>query len=150
MLDTYRQAKQEDPSFTIDGFDVAPVNSLLSESAQAAMVWVGGGDPASLQAGAYDYVVGNPPFVRNERLPEGDRQALGEVFPDLGSGNTDLASYFLDMAIRVWLKEGGTVGMVAPLGQANATDAAPLRRRMQAHTISEIVSLEWMAKEVFP
>ena len=150
MLDTYREAKAEDPAFTIDGFDVAAINSLLSPSAQADVMGPTVGEAASLHSHAYDYVVGNPPFVRNERLPDPDRSALAQAFPDLRAGNTDLASYFLDMAIRTWLREGGVVGMVAPIGQANAADAAELRRRLQHHTIEEIVSLEWMAKEVFP
>jgi len=149
MLDTYREAKAENPAFTIDGFDVAAMNSLLSPSAQAEVAPTVG-EAASLHSHAYDYVVGNPPFVRNERLPDGDSAALAQAFPDLRSGNTDLASYFLDMAMRTWLKDGGVVGMVAPIGQANAADAAELRRRLQQYTIEEIVSLEWMAKEVFP
>jgi hypothetical protein len=157
MLDVYREAKAESPDFLLTGFDIANVNSLAYETGQrelpveaeeASQIEDSGTEGiASL---SFDYVVGNPPFVRNERLPEEDREALDKIYARLRSGNTDLATYFLHSALRSWLKEGGVLGMVAPIGQANARNAALLRAELAGYTIYEIVSLEWMAKEVFP
>ena len=97
-----------------------------------------------------DYVVGNPPFVRNERLPLEDRDALDQLFADIKSGNTDLSAYFLYYAMKYWLKDGGTLGMVAPIGLADTKMAEHLRASFRDYAIQQIVSLEWMAKDIFP
>ena len=150
MLDTYRQAKKERPDYVISGFDVANVNSLAVATGQAELAVADEARSGTMEKEGFDYVVGNPPFVRNERLPEEDREALKEVFAGLRSGNTDLATYFLYSALNDWLRDGGVLGMVAPIGQANAKNAARLREELARYTIYEIVSLEWIAKELFP
>ncbi len=150
MLDTYRLAKIEESNFVIAGFDVSNVNSLAVETGQVELT-----SPLQLIEGRsvdgrFDYVVGNPPFVRNERLPQEDRNTLQVTFAELRSGNTDIATYFLHCALCWWLKDEGVLGMVAPIGQANAKNAQALRNELSNYTIYEIVSLEWMAKEIFP
>jgi hypothetical protein len=98
----------------------------------------------------FEYIVGNPPFVRNERLPSEDREVLNDHFPTLGVKNTDLSVYFLYAAAKFLAKEGGVIGMVAPLAIANAQMAAYLRNFLKDYELFELVSLEWCAKEVFP
>jgi hypothetical protein len=98
----------------------------------------------------FDYVVGNPPFVRNERLPQQDREVLNEQFGNLSVRNTDLSVYFLYAATKYLTKEDGVVGMVAPIGIANTQMAAYLRNTLKEYQILELVSLEWCAKQVFP
>ncbi len=95
-------------------------------------------------------MIGNPPFVRNERLPIEDREVLNEQFSAIKSGNTDLSAYFLYYAMKYWLKEGGILGMVAPIGIVNTKMAELLRGQLSEYSIFQIVSLEWMAKEIFP
>jgi hypothetical protein len=151
LLETYLQAKRSDPTYEIAPMDVVVQNSLTQATPEASDI----GDMSEATAGAemqaaFDYVVGNPPFVRNERLPEQDRGVLSEIFPTLAVKNTDLAVYFLYAATRYMTKEGGTVGMVAPLAIANAQMAAYLRNFLKDHTIAELVSLEWCAKQAFP
>ncbi|MGH9439088.1 MAG: Eco57I restriction-modification methylase domain-containing protein, partial [Terriglobia bacterium] len=97
-----------------------------------------------------DYIVGNPPFVRNERLPKQDREVLNERFPNLAVRNTDLSVYFLYAAAKYLAKENGIIGMVAPVGIANAQMAAYLRNFLKDFEVFELVSLEWCAKQVFP
>lgn len=154
LLETYLQAKRSNPVYEIAPMDVAVQNSLTqaipepSEIGQASDE--GAADAGAGTLPAFDYVVGNPPFVRNERLPEQDREVLNEIFPTLAVKNTDLAVYFLYAATRYMSKEGGKVGMVAPLAIANAQMAAYLRNFLKDHTVSELVSLEWCAKQAFP
>jgi hypothetical protein len=154
LLETYLQAKRSNPKYEIAPMDVAVQNSLTqaipepSDIGQASEESID--DAASAALRAFDYVVGNPPFVRNERLPEQDRAVLNEIFPALAVKNTDLAVYFLYAATRYMVKEGGRIGMVAPLATANAQMAAYLRNFLKEHTVSELVSLEWCAKQAFP
>lgn len=148
-LDFYLQAKRDNSSYEMPGFAIDNRNSLTYVSTQA-MQHLAAADSNEVMEGTFDYVVGNPPFVRNERLPEDDRQALDALYADLRSGNTDLSSYFLYYAMRYSLRENGILGMVAPISAANTDAAERLRSYLQRFEILQVVSLEWMAKQVFP
>jgi hypothetical protein len=75
---------------------------------------------------------------------------LSDIFASIKSTNTDLSTYFLYSAMRYWLKDDGVLGMVAPIGIANTGMAEQLRIALRKCSIFHIVSLEWMAKEIFP
>ncbi|GEM_PF-890312 len=152
-LDLYLEAKRHSESFHIPGFDIRNRNSL-TYFPQTDDLHTGSEEDEQEAAEQVDYVIGNPPFVRNERLPEDDRRGLDQLFADIKTGNTDLSTYFLYCAMRYWLKDGGALGMVAPIGIANTDMAEQLRSMFRNHpqhrwTLFHIVSLEWMAKEIF-
>jgi hypothetical protein len=152
LLDVYLEAKRSDPSFEIRPFDVKNRNSLTygipapDEEGPAR-------EPEDLaeEIEQVDYVVGNPPFVRNERIPSGDRAVLDKLYASLQAGNTDLASYFLYAGFNYWMKPGGALGMVAPLSIANARMASALRGFLNVFEMTAVVSLEWLRlrKEIF-
>lgn len=154
LLQAYLEAKKSNPNFEIKPMDVVLRNSLTLGIPEAAEI--GAEDEVSdteletEQSANFDYVVGNPPFVRNERLPKQDREVLNQRFPDLAVRNTDLSVYFLYVAMKYMAREGGVVGMVAPIAIANAQMAAYLRNFLKDYEIFELVSLEWCAKQVFP
>lgn len=151
FLREYTEAQKVDRKFEMAGFSIAHVNSL----AVARETDVEGGQPpaerdaASALGEGFDYVVGNPPFVRNERVPEGDREFLENEFAEIREKNTDLSAFFIYSAFKRWLKPGGKFGMVAPIGLLNAAMTARLRKFLSTMRIDEIVSLEWMATEIF-
>ncbi|MDQ3755546.1 MAG: N-6 DNA methylase [Acidobacteriota bacterium] len=145
VLDLYLEAKKIDDDFTLPGFNIHNRNALTFVSQMDVMHAEAGETQENI-----DYVVGNPPFVRNERLPPEDREVLRELFADVQIGNTDLSIYFLYSAMKYWLREGGVLGMVAPIGTANTKMSEPLRAILSQYAIFHIVSLEWMAKEIFP
>lgn len=148
-LDLYLEAKRNKPSFVLPSFNIHNRNSLTFGSQMEELHRIGetSDEPAEEPA---DYVVGNPPFVHNERLPEEDREVLNQLFASIKSGNTDLSAYFLHYAMRYWLKAGGVLGMVAPIGLANTKMAELMRAKLREYALYQIVSLEWMAKEIFP
>lgn len=152
LLDIYLEAKRLDPSFEIEPFSVKNRNSL-TYGVPAPDEEGPGEEPEDLaeEIERVDYVVGNPPFVRNERIPTGDRAVLDKLYAGLQAGNTDLASYFLYAAFNYWMKAGGSLGMVAPLSVANARMASELRRFLNAYELTAVVSLEWLRlrKEIF-
>lgn len=155
LLDIYLKAKESDPSFTIKPMDVELQNSLVlsPEVSRQFGEHPDTGDSSDPEkAETFDYVVGNPPFVRNERLPQQDREVLNDQFPALAVRNTDLSVYFLYTAARYLTKPDGVIGMVAPIGIANSQWAAYLRNTLNGteYEITELVSLEWCAKQVFP
>jgi len=153
LLDEYLKAKEVNPSFVIKPMDVALQNSLILGPSAAPEIGENE-DTANSEdfeiTEPFDYVVGNPPFVRNERLPQQDREVLNEQFPTLAVRNTDLSVYFLYAATKYFTKENGVIGMVAPIGIANSQWATYLRNTLREYEIIELVSLEWCAKQVFP
>ncbi|RMG12555.1 MAG: hypothetical protein D6731_13580 [Planctomycetota bacterium] len=92
--------------------------------------------------GRWDFVVGNPPFVRGERLPAARRRTYRERLGRLGPGNVDLAAYFVARALR-WLRPGGRFGLVVPQGLCEARAAGALRALLAEHCVEALVSLEW-------
>lgn len=111
------------------------------------------GGPA-VRDGEYDFVVGNPPYVRAERLPDLDRAELRRMYPDLSAAeaarNVDLAMYFLRRALE-WLKPGGRLGLILPRAIADAAYASTIRRLLSSgdYTVDELVPLDWTARELF-
>lgn len=76
--------------------------------------------PEIMAQGGFDVVVGNPPWVRAERLPAAERRALAERFtwwksaPVRGFGHLpDLAVAFLQRSLEL-TAPGGAVGMLVP------------------------------------
>ena len=61
----------------------------------------------------YDYVVGNPPYVRQENIPQETKAMLEELYPDIYSGRGDLSIYFLRRSVQL-LSENGNVGLIVP------------------------------------
>jgi hypothetical protein len=147
-LDIYLDAKRHDKDYVLPGFQIHNRNSLTYTASLTQGLYTDSEVETAPDSSA-DYVIGNPPFVRNERLPAEDREALNALFSAIKAGNTDLSVYFLYSALRYWLKEGGVLGMVAPIGIANTKMAEQLRVALREYTIHHVVSLEWMVKEVF-
>ncbi|MEZ6185443.1 MAG: hypothetical protein R3F62_10585 [Planctomycetota bacterium] len=87
-------------------------------------------------------VVGNPPWVRGERLPAAQRDALRARFAELRGGNVDLAAYFLRCALD-WVEPGGRVALVLPQGLFEARAARGLRACLAEHTLEAVLGLEW-------
>ncbi|HXJ92508.1 MAG TPA: N-6 DNA methylase [Terriglobia bacterium] len=152
ILDVYLAAKSTNPEYEIAPFDVGVRNSLtfgVPDSSEADLA-ADSKDLAPEEIERFHYIVGNPPFVRNERLPEPDRAVLRSLFPSLAIRNTDLSVFFLYVAVKYLATEDARIGMVAPVGVANTQMAAYLRNVLKEYEITELVSLEWCAKEVFP
>src|SRR5882724_1292687 len=152
LLDIYLEAKRADASFEVKPMDVAIQNSLTASVPSPREIGGMKEEESETKREQFDYVVGNPPFVRNERLPKEDREVLNDLFPALAVRNTDLSVYFIYAAIEHFTRENGTLGMVAPIGIANTQMAAYLRNflKQKDYELTELVSLEWCAKEAFP
>jgi N-6 DNA Methylase/Type I restriction enzyme R protein N terminus (HSDR_N)/Eco57I restriction-modification methylase len=77
----------------------------------------------------YDYVVGNPPYVRVQNIPE----ILKDYWEGKyvwAKGNYDIFIPFIERVLygdRPWLKDGGRLGYIVPNRFLNANYAASLR-----------------------
>lgn len=163
ILDTYLRAKElaesQGMEFRLERLPVYTLDSLLgtapgpsggtTRSIFTSLVPLGELEDAVAarnRLGEYHYVVMNPPYVRNERLPEGPRANYRALFQDVVSGNADIFTYFVKKDLD-WLREGGKLGIIVSYGLADAAATSKLRQLLAQYTIERIVPLEWC--EVF-
>jgi hypothetical protein len=93
-----------------------------------------------LAQGGFDLVIGNPPWVRGERLPASTRTLLARRYrafrPSTGGGRgfahlPDLSVAFVERALQL-VRPEGVVGFVLPAKLLRAGYAAPLRGLIRA------------------
>jgi Eco57I restriction-modification methylase len=98
-------------------------------------------------AAPVDLVLGNPPWVRGERIPRARRAAYRERYSEVGQGNSDLASYFAAAALRR-LSPGGRLAFVVSQGVLDAGASAGVRALLTPG-LEAVAELEW-APPAFP
>ena len=108
---------------------------------------------APILKGKFDYVVGNPPWVNWENLPEAYREASKPLWSQYGMLETisrggfkrDLAMLFLARCFDLYLMEGGKLGFLMPFTafktQAGAGFRNFLARKAKIHAIHDLVTL---------
>jgi hypothetical protein len=99
-----------------------------------------------LAAGGFDVVIGNPPWVRGERLPPRVREMLQARYaswrPTESRGFAhlpDLAVAFVERALEL-SAPGGVTALLVPAKLASSGYAEPLRRRLASGTRLERVA----------
>ncbi|AQL41468.1 restriction endonuclease [Halorientalis sp. IM1011] len=76
----------------------------------------------------YDYVVGNPPYVRTQNLPDRQKEVLDRLYEST-TGNYDIYCPFYERGLD-WLREGtGKLGFITP-NQFMVTDYGEGLRRV--------------------
>ena len=108
---------------------------------------------APILKGKFDYVVGNPPWVNWENLPEEYREISRPLWDHYGMSKVvstgafkkDLAMLFLVRCFDLYLKPGGKLGFLVPFTlfktQAGAGFRAFLARRAKIHVVHDLVTL---------
>ncbi len=94
-----------------------------------------------LRTGGFDLVIGNPPWVRAERLPPHERRMLQRRFALWRSGGTrgfrhlpDLSVAFAARALEL-VAPGGVVALLLPSKVSSAGYAEALRRHLATETM---------------
>jgi len=109
----------------------------------------------------YSLIVGNPPYIRNERLK--DKGSWRSYYEIVDKRNSDIAFYFVQRALLggkrrkdgtddilpSWLEDGGKLGFVLSIGFANSRAALALRESMLSFKILHVVDLELVAYRLF-
>ncbi len=80
----------------------------------------------------FDYIVGNPPYIRIQHLAEEKRKFLQKHYAFCRSGSTDIYIAFYELALRL-LKEDGTAGYITPNSFFHTETARELRRYFERH-----------------
>lgn len=121
IIDLYREVKEEDEDYTLDRFEIYQTDSLRSET----QINFTGLHSSTLQRKykeekqeahraktreSYGFVVGNPPYVRIQNLPEGPAR---DDYDDYYSAhyNYDLYCLFIERSAE-WLDQDGRLGFI--------------------------------------
>ncbi|HEX8203300.1 MAG TPA: Eco57I restriction-modification methylase domain-containing protein, partial [Isosphaeraceae bacterium] len=104
--------------------------------------------PRVVERGGFDAVVGNPPYVRQERLGP-IKPYLERAFPKSYHGMADLYVYFHELGLRL-LKPGGRLAYVVTNKWMKAGYGEPLRRLFGAEAWVESVVDFGHARHFFP
>jgi len=96
--------------------------------------------------GEYDLVVMNPPYIRSERTGAG---GVGDAYEEVAFKNTDTSIYFIYRALRQWVKPGGRLAFIVPIGMSEAAYAGPLRNILEGYRIKLVADLEGLGKATF-
>jgi type I restriction-modification system DNA methylase subunit len=79
------------------------------------------------EEGKYDFVVGNPPYIRIQHLRSAQRKYIQENYPFCQSGSTDIYIAFYELGNRL-LTPSGKLGFITPNTFFNSQTAKQLRR----------------------
>lgn len=63
---------------------------------------------------SYEYVVGNPPYVRIQNLPEQQKAYLDDLYDESTTGNYDLYCPFYQRGLEWLTEDTGQLGYIAP------------------------------------
>lgn len=96
------------------------------------------GTPRNERAG-FDAIVGNPPYVRQEKL--GADKPFYQDHYEIYRGNADLFVYFFGQGLRL-LRPNGRLAYISSNSWLRANYALPLRRCLRLHTsVEQIIDL---------
>lgn len=109
---------------------------------------------APILKGRFDYVVGNPPWINWENLPETYREVSRPLWErynltrvkgmGLGKVKRDMAMLFLVRSIDLYLKDCGTIGFLVPFTLFKTQAGAGFREKIsswQIRVIHDLVTL---------
>ena len=98
--------------------------------------------------GRFDWVVGNPPYVRIQHLEEERRDKIRRGDWQFFHGSSDLYIVFYELGLRL-LKEGGNLVFIAPSGWMRNGAGRALRRSLMAkHSVVSVH--DFRDYQVFP
>jgi type I restriction-modification system DNA methylase subunit len=94
--------------------------------------------PQIMRAGGFDAIVGNPPYVRTERLDRKQLDYFRRAFS--AEGQTDLYLLFIERALRL-LKKDSYFGYITPKFLLFNLDAEPTRKKIMEGKITKIADV---------
>lgn len=128
------------------------LNSLLRESDLVPLLGKGFLAPGSAERDSqqWKYIVGNPPYIRAERVKYNDE--MRGLWQQVWGQNADTGLVFLYRALTESLESGGWLGMVVSGGYANSEAAAKVWKLLypgRTAALRKIVWLEFTDKPVW-
>lgn len=110
-------------------------NSLVSDSKidEKAFDW-----KTAFKVNQFTVIVGNPPYVRQERLDEKQKEYLQQNYQNIATGTADLYVYFYEKALQL-LQKDGILGYITPNKWFKTKYGQNLRNRLKPLDIQIII-----------
>ncbi|MEB3339001.1 MAG: N-6 DNA methylase [Leptolyngbyaceae bacterium] len=120
------------------------LNSLLRESDLVPLLGAGFLAPGSAERDSqqWKYIVGNPPYIRAERVKYNDE--MRGLWQQVWGQNADTGLVFLYRALTESLKSGGWLGMVVSGGYANSEAAAKVWKLLYPGREAALRKIVWL------
>lgn len=80
-----------------------------------------------------DIVLGNPPYVKADKIPFEDKRLLKEIYPSVFSGKADLYIYFMANAMNS-LKDNGILCFISPATFQKSLYGKDIRKYLQTRS----------------
>ena len=119
----------------------ARLDALLRERGMRANInWnlrrMDGADKNALAPffGAFDFVAGNPPYIRIQHLPKETRARLARQWRAAARGCSDIYMAFFEAGLNL-LNAGGRLGYITPNGFTKTDAGKPLRELLAAEGV---------------
>ncbi|MCG5057146.1 MAG: N-6 DNA methylase [Limnoraphis sp. WC205] len=131
--------KSEPPNLHIHN-----LNSLLRDADLVALLGEEYLPPGSIErdSGQWKYIIGNPPYIRAERVKYSDE--MKGLWKQIWGQNADTGLVFLYRALTEWLETGGFLGMVVSGGYANSEAAAKVWKLLYPGRNAALRKLVWL------
>ncbi|MBI4722964.1 MAG: N-6 DNA methylase [Candidatus Stahlbacteria bacterium] len=88
--------------------------------------------PQVAESKKYDFIVGNPPYIRIQHLDQEQRRHIQNNYDFCKNGSTDIYIAFFELAISL-LNENGICGFITPNTFLYTETAKPLRQYFAKH-----------------
>ena len=158
-LPRYIEALKQLTGYDIDGVAVEQCRQRLSSVSRDVLgqefphdfwrVWkIDAMAAQDADQGRFDWVVGNPPYVRIQHLESDRRDKIKRAGWSYFYGASDLYIVFFELGLRL-LRSGGNLRFIAPSGWIRNDAGMPMRKDLEAR--HGIVSLcDFRDYQVFP
>ncbi|MBU1204946.1 MAG: N-6 DNA methylase [Nanoarchaeota archaeon] len=121
IIDLYQKIRREDKKYKLKRFEIYRTNSLDPAKVQKNMWEFQNSYSRSLAKDQeeidaiknkkFDFVVGNPPYVRKEKISILEKKYLEKNYKEIYHGDNDLCVYFLYRGVK-WLNNNGKFGYI--------------------------------------
>lgn len=90
------------------------------------------------ESGGFDIVIGNPPYIRHERIDPSVKGIYASTYPDFHSSGADIYIYFFALALNI-VKPGGVVTYITLNKWLKTQYGFSLRKILQQISLDHII-----------
>ena len=100
--------------------------------------------PEVFENGGFDAVVGNPPYIRIQNIPDESKKYLHENWHSMKTGNVDIYYAFIELGLNL-LNKNGKLGFITPNSHFNTSSGKNLRKLLKKNkNIQKIINFDYI------
>lgn len=100
--------------------------------------------PEVFEKGGFDAIIGNPPYIRIQNIPDENKKYLHENWYSMGTGNVDIYYAFIELGLNL-LNENGKLGYITPNSHFNTASGKNLRKLLKKNrNIQSVINFDYI------